>query len=141
MTRTRGPEERASSGGPEPITSPLTQQGDRRSVATGTSNGHSSRRPPTPSRLQQRGHRRGVHQVHHQLIGPDAGRVDLPEPIAPFVTTLAALLDARQEDLVPALFQGVLFAHGRRTATAATSRQVAFEARAERFKVVARKTE
>lgn len=41
----------------------------------------------------------------------------LPQPIAACVATLAALIDARQADLVTPLFQGVLFAHGRRTAT------------------------
>jgi len=41
----------------------------------------------------------------------------LPEPVAALVTTLAALLDARQTDLLTPLFQGILFAHGRRTAT------------------------
>src|SRR5438094_8066874 len=45
-------------------------------------------------------------------------QLPLPEPIASFVATLAALLDARQADLLPCLFQGILFAHGRRTATA-----------------------
>jgi hypothetical protein len=46
------------------------------------------------------------------------GQLTLPEPIAPFVATLAALIDARQADLLQPLFQGILFAHGRRTATA-----------------------
>jgi hypothetical protein len=46
------------------------------------------------------------------------GRLTLPEPIATLVTTLASLLDARQADLLAPLFQGILFAHGRRTATA-----------------------
>src|SRR5437588_4927836 len=41
----------------------------------------------------------------------------LPEPIAHTVATLASLLDARQADLLGPLFQGILFAHGRRTAT------------------------
>jgi hypothetical protein len=41
----------------------------------------------------------------------------LPAPIAPLVATLASLVDGRQADLVPPLFQGILFAHGRRTAT------------------------
>lgn len=41
----------------------------------------------------------------------------LPAPIAPLVATLGALVDARQADLLPPLFQGILFAHGRRTAT------------------------
>ena len=45
-------------------------------------------------------------------------QLTLPEPIAPFVATLAALVDARQADLLQPLFQGILFAHGRRTATA-----------------------
>jgi hypothetical protein len=44
-------------------------------------------------------------------------QLTLPVPIAPFVITLAALLDARQADLLTPLFQGILFAHGRRTAT------------------------
>ena len=42
----------------------------------------------------------------------------LPEPIAALVTTLTALLDARQADLLTPLFQGILFAHGRRTGVA-----------------------
>ena len=42
----------------------------------------------------------------------------LPEPIAHTVATLAALVDARQADLLRPLFQGILFAHGCRTATA-----------------------
>jgi hypothetical protein len=42
----------------------------------------------------------------------------LPEPIAHTVVTLASLLDARQADLLGPLFQGILFAHGLRTATA-----------------------
>jgi hypothetical protein len=41
----------------------------------------------------------------------------LPPPLAPFVATLASLVDARQADLVAPLVQGLLFAHGRRTAT------------------------
>src|SRR5712692_2091289 len=41
----------------------------------------------------------------------------LPQPIAHLVATLAALVDARQADLLAPLFQGILFAHGRRTAT------------------------
>src|SRR5438309_1312202 len=45
-------------------------------------------------------------------------QLPLPEPIAPFLATLAALVDARQADLLLPLFQGILFAHGRRTATA-----------------------
>ena len=45
------------------------------------------------------------------------GLLPLPEPIARMVTTVAALVDARQADLVQPLFQGILFAHGRRTAT------------------------
>ena len=45
------------------------------------------------------------------------GPLTLPPPIAPLVATLAALVDARQADLLPPLFQGILFAHGRRTAT------------------------
>src|ERR1700730_5362404 len=41
----------------------------------------------------------------------------LPEPVAALVTTLGAFVDARQVDLLTPLFQGILFAHGRRTAT------------------------
>jgi hypothetical protein len=41
----------------------------------------------------------------------------LPEPLARTVASLASLLDARQADLLGPLFQGILFAHGRRTAT------------------------
>src|SRR6186997_1323494 len=46
------------------------------------------------------------------------GPLTLPEPIAHLVATLADLLDARQADLLPPLVQGILFGHGRRTATA-----------------------
>src|SRR5947209_672722 len=53
----------------------------------------------------------------HQESAPMC-QLTLPEPIAPFVATLAALVDARQADLLQPLFQGILFAHGRRTATA-----------------------
>ena len=45
------------------------------------------------------------------------GTLPLPEPIASFLTTLTGLVDARQADLLAPLFQGILFAHGRRTAT------------------------
>jgi hypothetical protein len=45
------------------------------------------------------------------------GRVDLPPPIAPVLAPLASTLDARQADLLEPLFLGLLFAHGRRTAT------------------------
>jgi hypothetical protein len=44
-------------------------------------------------------------------------RVDLPPPIAPVLATLASTLDARHADLLEPLFLGLLFAHGRRTAT------------------------
>ena len=45
------------------------------------------------------------------------GTLPLPEPIASFLTTLTGLVDARQANLLAPLFQGILFAHGRRTAT------------------------
>jgi hypothetical protein len=41
----------------------------------------------------------------------------LPEPLATCIATFTAFLDARQADLMRPLFQGILFAHGRRTAT------------------------
>lgn len=41
----------------------------------------------------------------------------LPPPVAHLVATLASLVDARQADLLPPLFQGILLGDGRRTAT------------------------
>lgn len=45
------------------------------------------------------------------------GLLPLPAPLVAFLPTLATVVDARQADLVPPLFQGILLAHGRRTAT------------------------
>jgi len=44
--------------------------------------------------------------------------VDLPPPLDHFVATLTSLWDKRHAELWPPLFVGVLFGHGRRTATA-----------------------
>src|SRR5260370_39607316 len=45
------------------------------------------------------------------------GLLPLSAPVAAVVPILVTLVDARQADLLPPLFQGILFAHGRRTAT------------------------
>src|SRR5260370_41361123 len=45
------------------------------------------------------------------------GLLPLSAPVAAVVPILVTLVDARQADLVPPLVQGILLAHGRRTAT------------------------